>query len=760
MNNILQLKGRFTPRSNPSRPGSASLPKGTSVSSEQLILLSEQLSNIYNYWYKNREISGALISVHYKHVIAKSNRLKILLSENSNSPSESIRGAKFIWEENEYGKTIQKHVFTYYVSLTAIQHTIQYLQIAAKILNTDYHGNITSDDVNRIIQTKEYNHQMELARTNFLKIIVDCYYVEKFDIDRVSNLNLEESIVTIYRTDVETKRLLEKFGIYIVDDRIIDGTTIRLMPDEIRLLEDKASYLISMSVTDFTKITKESLELDIDNECNDEILIEHPTNEPVIGVIDTLFNEDVYFHEWVEYHNMLDDVINETVEKEDFIHGTAVDSIIVDGPKGNPQLEDGCGHFRVRHFGVATHIGFSSFSVLKQIRTIVETNRDIKVWNLSLGSQREIKENFISPEAAELDRIQNEYDVIFVVAGTNKTNIDDKRDIRIGSPADSLNSLVVNSVDFHNRPATYTRTGPVLSFFHKPDVSYYGGDLSHYTEKMVVCCDSLGSKYVEGTSFAAPWVARKLAYLIEKVGLSREVAKALIIDASARWNRKDDVSHKMGYGIVPIHIDDILHTTNDEIRLILTGTANEYETYTYDLPIPVVNGHHPYYARATLVYFPQCDRNQGVDYTSTEMDIHFGRIAFNKDGKPTIKSIDNNRQSEEGIITLYEEYARKMYRKWDNIKHISESIKKRKVPKKAYENGMWGLSIKTKERLQTKRSGTLSFGVVVTLKEMSGVNRIDEFIRQCKARGWLVNRIDVENQLQVYEIAEEEVIFE
>ncbi len=33
---------------------------------------------------------------------------------------------------------------------------------------------------------------------------------------------------------------------------------------------------------------------------------------------------------------------------------TAVSYIIVDGPRGNPELADGCGRFRVRHFGVAT----------------------------------------------------------------------------------------------------------------------------------------------------------------------------------------------------------------------------------------------------------------------------------------------------------------------------------------------------------------------------------------------------------------------
>ena len=88
----------------------------------------------------------------------------------------------------------------------------------------------------------------------------------------------------------------------------------------------------------------------------------------------------------------------------------------------------------------------------------------------------EIKENFISPEAAELDRIQSEYDVLFVVAGTNRPANETKTPMKIGSPADSLNALVVNSVDFRKNSASYTRVGPVLSFFNKPDVSYYGGD--------------------------------------------------------------------------------------------------------------------------------------------------------------------------------------------------------------------------------------------------------------------------------------------
>ena len=206
---------------------------------------------------------------------------------------------------------------------------------------------------------------------------------------------------------------------------------------------------------------------------------------------------------------------------------------------------------------------FSSFTILKLIRAIVTENRDIKVWNLSLGSAMEINQNFISPEGAELDRIQSENDVIFVVAGTNK-GPNTKGPYRIGAPADSLNSLVVNAVDFNMQPASYSRVGPVLSFFHKPDISYFGGDAS---EKIAVC-EPLGKAYVSGTSYATPWIARKMAYLIHIMRLSREVAKALIIDSAAGWKRKNDDSFLIGYGVVPKRIEDIVHSENDEIRFI------------------------------------------------------------------------------------------------------------------------------------------------------------------------------------------------
>ena len=67
--------------------------------------------------------------------------------------------------------------------------------------------------------------------------------------------------------------------------------------------------------------------------------------------------------------------------------------------------------------------------------------------------------------------------------------------------------------------------------------------------------------------------------------------------------------------------------------------------------------------------------------------------------------------------TIYEEDARKLYRKWDNVKHISEALKENGRPRKVYQSGLWGLSIKTKERLDPKAGRGLRFGIVVTLNK-------------------------------------------
>ena len=738
MNATLQLKGTFEQRKNPSTFGSPNLPSGESIDINKLSDILSDLERLLEYWQQDSTLSGALISVYYNKIAAKSNRIQRIISSNNNS----IRGAKF------HDNNSPKHIITHFISLSELEQSIKEVSEAITILNEKFDGKISHDAIEKIT-SKGFNDKTifanySLRKTNFLKIIVDAYYVEKFDILMDETILEEASIITIFKTALDTESLMKKLGIRLDNSRIIDETTIFLFPDELNILKAKAPYLISMAVRDLSELTKTDFSF-IEKDENLDIL--KPSNEPTIGVIDTCFDTKAYFSDWVDTENLLSKDI--PVTDEDYIHGTAVCSIIVDGPTLNPDLDDGCGHFKVKHYTVAAGGKFSSFSILKNIEKIVSMNPEIKVWNLSLGSNLEINPNFISPEAAILDKIQCQYDVIFVIAGTNKK--DDEKEKAIGSPADSINSLVVNSVTRKGEPALYTRTGPVLSFFIKPDISYYGGD---NLNKMTVCTNR-GIEYVQGTSFATPWISRKMCYLISVLGLSREEAKALLIHSSTAWHKQKLSMFKTGHGIVPQRIEDVINTKDDEIQFIISGVSEEYDTYNYKLPIPVHQNKHPFIAKATLCYFPKCSRNQGVDYTNTELDIKIGRI---KDKE--IKSIDNNYQDARGNFT-WEKDARQHFRKWDNVKHIREVLKTRNVPKISYTpKGMWGISLKTKNRLNPEDGKGLKFSIVVTLKELNGVNRIDDFIRNCLLNEWFVNKIDIQTRIDIHNIAEEDIHFE
>lgn len=744
MNNVLELKGkRFIQASKTGSGGGASMNSKKIVTREQLLRLIERISQIKEFWkQEKRPFEGILISVHYNKIVAKSNRIAGLF--RGKDSNYAIVGAKFNKEKT-------KHIITYFLDMEDLDKSIELLLKTSDIIKVKFQNGIdkvTFDDRKKI--DKIPFSKFSITKSTFKQVIADVSYIEDFEVEMATR-QLKQSIITLYNTHTDTKMLFENIGIDILKSRILDNQTVFLDENQLQILFEKAPYLVSMATEDLLELSPEDF---IQEYQQGTLYMPSPTIEPTVGVIDTLFDKRVYFGEWVEYHDMVDD--NLPKNPDDYRHGTAVDSIIVDGARLNPWLDDGCGRFRVRHFGVAIGSKFSSFTITKQIKEIIANNKDIKVWNISLGSNQEVNDNFISAEGAILDKIQYENDVIFVVAGTNKPSADIEK---IGSPADSINSMVVNAVTQNGLSTKYARRGLALSFFAKPDVSYYGGS----EEKYIKVCEPLGEANVAGTSFAAPWIARKLSYLMDILGLNREVAKAMIIDAARDWNEKPTPEEVAlyGHGIVPIKIDDIVHTKEDEIKFLVYDVSEKWNTYNYYFPVPIKDDKYPYIARATMCYFPMCDRTQGVDYTNTELNLHFGRI--NNKGK--IEDIKGDKQNQDVILDnekyfLLEGEARERFRKWDNVKYIAERPKNKMMPKKSYDNKNWGMEIKTNNRLDPKDGIGIRFGVVVTLKEINGVNRIDEFIKNCTLNGWLVNKIDVQTRVDINKKVNEDIEFE
>ena len=744
MNYVLELKNkRFIQADKKNIGGGITMNSKVDITVTQLDNLIKQLSSIQEFWQREHKLfTGLLVSVHYNKIAAKSNRISGLFKGKDSN--DAIVGAKFNDDKS-------KHIITYFLEDKDLTNSIELLLQVRVILNEVYTGRMSKN----ILENAKKVHSnifknYPISMSVFKSVIADVSYIESFEVHQ-PKLVKSQSIVTLYDVKKDIKELLEEIGLDPLHVTMLDDQTIYLTDTQVQILFENAAYLVAMATVDVSQLPPDEF---IDTYESYRITIPEPTIEPTIGVIDTLFDERVYFSEWVEYHDM----VSNDIEKSslDYNHGTAVSSIIVDGPRLNPWLDDGCGRFRVRHFGVAVGKSFSSYTIIKNIKKIIANNKDIKVWNISLGSSYEINDNFISVEAATLDRIQFEEDVIFVVAGTNKSSEDI---VKIGAPADSINSVVVNAVTKEGLSTPYTRKGPVLSFFAKPDISYYGGSKGDYIQ----VCEPNGVHSVAGTSYASPWIARKLSYLIDILGLQKEVAKALLIDSARGWNENLDpnVLATYGHGIVPIHINDIIQTKNDEIKFLVSDISEKWNTYNYHFPVPLEDDKYPYIAKATMCYFPLCDRLQGVDYTNTELNLHFGRIGNNK----KIIDIKGDKQNsdivfDEGISYLNEKEARKQFRKWDNVKYISESITKRMRAKTSYEYKNWGMEIKTNNRLDPKDGIGVRFGVVVTLKEMNGVNRIEEFIRNCILNGWNVNKIDVKNRVTIHQKMNEEIEFE
>lgn len=782
MNNTLILKGKLQTR-RAQRPGAPALPVGKSVDVSDVEAKIASLQTVRDYWREQPPIINPLVEVHYRQVVAKSNRIKQLLSGHGKRANDSIVGARFEPIESKLstydgskqtsnqGGTRMRHVITHYVTMDTIDSTLTDLEACKTIL--EHHGGSINDEQLATITKaglSKIDERAGLSKTTFAQLIRDIYFVDHFDVKSEVNNPKYRALVTLYDTGRDagqTVSLLNSLGVNVISTSLLDPTTINLLPEQYGKLVETAPYLIAMAQKNILDLKVETSTKQNPQDARDPqneygLSVPPPHNEPIVGVIDTRFDETAYFADWVEYH---DDLIDPQlgVDPEDYAHGTEVDSIIVDGPALNPALEDGCGRFRVRHFAVAKNGKNSSFSILKSIRHIVETNQDITVWNLCLGSTEEALENTISPEGAMLDELQEKYGVIFVVAGTNKTSKDSPdTPKRIGAPADSVNALVVNATSILREPASYTREGPVLHFFRKPDISYFGGD--NYGDMAVWSPGGVAT--TRGTSFAAPWITRKLAYLVHVMHLSREAAKALIIDAASGWEPISADNIKLGYGIVPTRIEDILETPSNEIRFVLEGTIDTFETYNYNIPVPMKDGKYPYMARATLCYFPKCDKRQGVDYTDTELDFHFGRMKTSG-----IDSLDNNIQGDPFART-YEDTARKMYRKWDNVKHVSDIEKRSFRLRVSHGIPYWGFKIRKTERFDPpvdkngnvgKNAGDgLRFGIVVTLRGMDGRNRFDEFKMQCQLQSepWIVEEIDMNTNIKIYQEADAEITFD
>lgn len=776
-NKIIKLSGQLESAPNTQPFGAIKITN--KVTTDDIELLIGYIHTAIDTWNQKYSIFNCpIISVEYSRIIPKSLRIKELFKSNDTKVlNKAIVGSNY---------NGNKHVIVYRLPVISLQSGIERLEKLKSLLATSFNScvepstlaliNEKQKKMTAIIKTSEQIEKEE-KRNAYIKIIthagfstsvfskllqeicnVDKVYIKDQIHDRID----PEQLVSFYDTKMDDATLFNILNLKRVSKigSSSDGYSYLINEEDFRRICNEYPFLVSMSCSNLADINPEDIASNLEKP---DFLLPLPNNEPIIGVIDTNFDNSVTFSKWVSAKNIIE------YDTTSDAHGTAVSSLIVEGHLLNRELNDDCGFFRVRHFGFPSNPHISPFLLYTKIREIVTTNLDIKVWNLSLGTIQSVDNNTISPIASLLDELQYEYDVVFVIAGTNNFSGIEKYKM-VGSPADSVNSVVVNSSTRNGKPQDYSRGGKVLSCFQRPDISTFGGS----SKDMIKVEVAKGITTVFGSSFAAPFISRKLCYLICKLNMPREVAKALLIDSAAQWNVNYNTSDSLGYGVVPTKIGDILKSPKDEIKFFISDSVKAYNTYAYNIPVPILDDKFPFLAKATFCYFPKCSRKQGIDYTNTELDLHFGRL--NKKGG--INSINNNRQDKDNSNEIeahkpymYEAEAKKNFAKWVNTKFISEGEKIRPRAKRVFNvsnadnkpvlSPMWGFLIKTKERLDDKSGRNLKFGLVITLKSIDKKSRYDEFKKMVRTlTTWNIEEIDIDVMEEIYQKSNEDVYLE
>ncbi len=380
---------------------------------------------------------------------------------------------------------------------------------------------------------------------------------------------------------------------------------------------------------------------------------------PIVAVVDTgITDSNPALNSWI-------------IGRESFVaeatrnpaHGTFVAGLICWGSHLNPNLSDiSTGPCRVLDVQIIPNddpsvgevdvISESEFLEALEAALKRHANR-VKVWNLSLGSDEICSMEDFSLFAQQLDDLQEQYRVSFVVsAGNYRTPplLDYPRSKaqllagRITSPADSVLAITVGSISHIpyaakgpniNYPSAFSRHGAGPNYIIKPDLVHYGGTCSTDRRHMsgvnsiheAECGQDLG------TSFSTPLVSRALAETYHHITPepSPVLARALLThharDPRTGGRVPDGEENFFGFGR-PVPPPYCLECSQHSSTLIFEDTLRpgyflEWDHFPYPKGL-IHDGKYFGQIWMTVAFAPSRGARWGTEYCETHIEAHFG----------------------------------------------------------------------------------------------------------------------------------------
>lgn len=367
---------------------------------------------------------------------------------------------------------------------------------------------------------------------------------------------------------------------------------------------------------------------------------------PVLGILDSGIASNAYIAPWLKGQRW-----SPYIEQDlDPSHGTFVAGVALYGDEMEGKTWIGGINPRVVDTAVFPAVGVDEDELVDNIdRAMKLYSREVKVWNLSISIDGEVRDDEFSDFAAALDEIQDRYGVLICKSAGNCTNFcRNEEKGRLSCGADSVRALTVGSVAQAKGPfdaaevgeaSPFSRKGPGPEYIIKPEVCHYGGNAGinpfgkiSQTGVRSVTVNGDAMEAV-GTSFSTPRVATLAANLASLIDGDFDplLIKAMIVHSATfpgdALVPNDSKVDEMGFG-VPGGVADILSDSPYSSTLVLRDTLGKGEVIDIlDFPMPeclVSDGRFTGQVILTLVSSPILDHRQGGEYCQSDIEVKFG----------------------------------------------------------------------------------------------------------------------------------------
>ena len=492
------------------------------------------------------------------------------------------------------------------------------------------------------------------------------------------------------------------------------------------------------------------------------------TSYPRIGIVDSGIGSAL--SNWIiDRWSLLADQ-DMDLDHGTFIGGLAVAGATLNGPRVCPE-PDGAEIVDLAIFPKDNRPDTFSFyysdgltGFFDELKSAISNARDqhgVRVFNMSLNIETPVTPKRYSAEAARLDQIAEDNNVIIFVSAGNISHQDRRPEwpsdtaVALSNlavaqndgllvPAESVRNVSVAALNPPDQkgclafaPTRFSRRGPGLRSGIKPDFSHVGGSgtrdplrgfglFSIKPNGMVVD----GS----GTSYAAPLVAKTAARLIQgiKGEVSRETLIGLLVhnaEIPQPLHSKDldpVAQHLVGFGM-PAPTNQILETDDHSITLVFASRIQEGQqiNFRFSWPPSLVgaDGKCRGYAKLTLVSTPPLDTRFGSEFI--RVNIHAALQQHQNNGKwkgrldPLYLPSMRGAHADEGDLI-------KHYLKWSPVKVFEKPF-----PKGVGPTSDWRLMINYLTRSNGHMpDGGVPFTAILTIRDPKGDAPVFNDLRQ------------------------------